>query len=123
MKISKAGILAAALVAAVASPALAVDRNAMTDYVRINRAAVTPSNPAEARRSLDRLGSAAMEACGASFFSVPDYKRAVRGSACWHESMSDVVARIDNQYLTAAYQRRGTVEVASYQGGATTHAR
>ena len=103
--------------------AIAADMGGMTDYVRVNRAAVTPSDPAGAQRSLGLLGAAAMEACGASFFSLPEYKDAVRRSACWHESMTDAVSRIDNQYLTAAYQRRATVEVADSRGGAATHAR
>ena len=112
-----------AVLAGVGSSAIAADAGSMTDYVRINRAAVTPASPAEAQRSLGRLGSAAMEVCGASSFSVPDYKRAVRRSDCWHQSMTDVVARIDNQYLTAAYQRRATVEIADGQGGPATHSR
>ena len=126
MKImSKARIAAAlAAMAAAGAPVLAADPGMMTEYVRVNRAAVTPATPGEAKRSLGRLDVAAMQACGASVFSVPDYKSAVRDSSCWHDSMTDVVSRIDNQYLTAAYRNhRGMVEVADAQGGSATHAR
>lgn len=125
MRISGTIRLVAALgvVAAAGAPALAANAGSMLNSVKIDRTWVTPATPDQAPRSLARLGVAAMEACGASTFSLPDYKRAVQASPCWHDSMTDVVARIDNPYLTAAFQRRGTVEVAQNEGSTGTHAR
>lgn len=70
----------------------------------------------QAKVLLNRLSDAAMEACGASSHSVPQYRQAVRDSACWRTSMTDVVQRIDNPYLTAAFEGRGVQQALAIQG-------
>ncbi len=54
---------------------------------------------------LGRLHNAALVACGASEFSIPDYRRSVERSACFHESMGRAVAQIDAPAVKQLYQQ------------------
>ena len=87
--------------------------------VRLNHVDRTLGSRTAADQLLNRLGEAAMEACGASSFSVPQHRQAVRGSACWRTSMTDVVQRIDNPYLTAAFAGHATQQALATQGETT----
>lgn len=58
---------------------------------------------AGARRLLDRIGDAALEACGASPFSLIDVRRVVMASDCWHDAMEHAVRRIHAPALDAAF--------------------
>ncbi len=116
------GLAAAATVALAATPVLAAD-NDQVEQIRVARAVVTPASERQAPQALDRLGRAAMEACGASSFSVRDHQIAVRNSACFHDTLAQAVAQVNSPYLNDAYSRRATVEVAQGEGGAATHAR
>ena len=49
------------------------------------------SQPAGARTLYHRLQTAALEACGASEFSVTPYRDAVRGSACYRQGLDQAV--------------------------------
>ncbi len=71
---------------------------------------------AKAKVLLDRLSEAAMEACGGSSSNMPQHRRAVRDSACWRTSMTAVVQRIDNPYLTAAFAGRGAQQALATRG-------
>ncbi|WP_404710622.1 UrcA family protein [Sphingomonas sp. MMS24-J13] len=84
--------------------------------VRVRHVDPALGSPREAKVLLNRLGDAAMEACGASSFSVAQYRQAVRDSACWRTSMTDVVQRIDNPYLTAAFEGRHVQQALATQG-------
>jgi hypothetical protein len=77
----------------------------------------------EAKVLLNRLSDAAMEACGASTHSVAQYRQAVRDSACWRTSMTDVVQRIDNPYVTAAFEGRYVQQALATQGETTAGGR
>ena len=88
------------------TPALAADwADVETNTVKVKNLAVSTTSDAMARRMLRRLDDAAIEACGASQFSLPDMKAAIRGSRCWKESVADAVGRIGNPHLTAAFAR------------------
>ena len=63
-----------------------------------------PISEAAAQRTLHRLADAALAVCGASDFSLRELRLAVRKSACWNDSMEDVVKRIDNPLLAKAWQ-------------------
>jgi UrcA family protein len=89
---------------AFAAPAQAADDATAITVNHVDRAL---ESRGQAEQLLGRLSEAAMEACGASSFSLTQYRQAVRGSACWRSSMTDVVQRIDNPYLTAAFEGRG----------------
>src|SRR6478735_8548666 len=96
-------VAAAGLAVLVGSPAMAAGEQQTAISVRH---VIAPTNPHEADDLLRRLGDAAMEACGAFSHSLPQYREAVRGSACWRTSMTDVVQRIGNSNLIDAFRRR-----------------
>jgi UrcA family protein len=77
---------------------------ATTSVVRIRYLNVNPQTPALAMRTLNQLKDAAMEACGASAFSLSEHKAAVRASKCWHDSLADVVARLGSAQITLAFE-------------------
>lgn len=92
-----------------ASPAFADEPTA----VAVKLAHVSPTTQRQVPVALGTLRKAALEACGGSTFSLPEVRQAIENSGCFRTSMDDVVARIDNPLLTAAYQRQlPTVEVA-----------
>jgi UrcA family protein len=68
--------------------------------VRFERRELT--SPAAARRLLRRIGDAALESCGASSFSLAEFKTATVTSRCWRDAFDDAVRRIDDPLLTAA---------------------
>jgi UrcA family protein len=68
--------------------------------VRYERRELT--SPAAARRLLRRIGDAALESCGASSFSLAEFKTATVVSRCWRDAVADAVRRIDDPLLTAA---------------------
>ena len=55
---------------------------------------------------LGRLHEAALNACGSSEFSVPDYRRAVERSDCYRESMDRAVADVGAPTVTHLYNGR-----------------
>jgi UrcA family protein len=59
-------------------------------------------SPAAARRLLRRIGDAALESCGASSFSLAEFKIATAMSQCWRDAVDDAVRRVDDPLLTAA---------------------
>jgi UrcA family protein len=60
------------------------------------------TSPAGARRLLRRIGDAALESCGASSFSLAEFKVVTLQSRCWKDAVDDAVRRIDSPLLTAA---------------------
>ena len=73
--------------------------------VKVRTANAKPRNEAEARVLLRALGNAAQEACGASSFSLPAVRVAVRRSACWHEAMARAVKATDRRMLADLHAR------------------
>jgi len=55
---------------------------------------------------LDRLHRAAMDACGASSFSLTDYRWAVARSACVRASMARAAAELDAPTVSQLYAAR-----------------
>jgi UrcA family protein len=109
----KRGRLTGLALAAFTTPALAEGSDTQ---IKVDHVDYAVANAAQAKQLLARLGDAAMEACGASSFSVPQHKQAVRGSACWRASMSDVVSRIGNPVVTAQFERRLPQQAMAGQG-------
>jgi UrcA family protein len=54
---------------------------------------------------LQRISHAALEACGASSFSVPDYRWAVKHSGCFRSSMDRAVADLSAPTVTHLYEQ------------------
>jgi UrcA family protein len=89
---------------ALAAPALAQAAEA-GDRISVRATHIDrhPASPRAARRTLGRLEAAALEACGASSFSLYEIRQAVRASDCWREAMKDAVAQIGNPLLRQVY--------------------
>jgi UrcA family protein len=60
------------------------------------------TSPAAAHRLLTRIRGAALESCGASPFSLPEFKAATVASQCWRDAVDNAVRSIDDPLLTAA---------------------
>jgi UrcA family protein len=103
--------LALALAAPAASQAASADSSARVSIpVRVSGLDLT--QPADAALMIRRLDAAALEACGASKFSLREYRQAVRESACYRDGMNDAVAQLGSPTVNALY-RNHPVAVAS----------
>jgi UrcA family protein len=69
--------------------------------VRLHYERAELASHAGARRLLQRIGDAALEACGASSFSLTEVKSATIASQCWKDAVAAAVRRIDSPLLTA----------------------
>ncbi len=94
----------AALMALAASPC-ANAASSPTVSIRVANIDLHPDSAAAAGGLLARIEDAALNACGATGFSLADYRRAVRRSPCWRQSVSDAVLRIGNPLLSDLYRR------------------
>ena len=63
---------------------------------------------------LGRIGDAALEACGASTFSLPEYRAAVRRSDCYRGGVDGAVASLNAPAVTDAYRHHAYVEIGPY---------
>ena len=97
-----ASLVAALCICSTAKAQALADGSELT-AVTVGHLDLHPRSPAIARRTLERLGEAAMEACGAADSSLDDMKRAVRASPCWRAAMARAVRRIDDPRLALAY--------------------
>jgi UrcA family protein len=93
-----AGVLAWS---ALPDPAVAGERadSAFTRSERITVRQGDLDNPVAASRLFDRIEETALEVCGASPFSFPDVRRAVRRSDCWRQGVSTAVAALHDARL------------------------
>lgn len=93
---------------ALPGPAMAGDGadGAFTRSVRITVHRGDLDNPIAAKRLFGRIEEAALEVCGASRFSFPDVRRAVRRSDCWRQSVSTAVAELHDPGLTTFLAQR-----------------
>jgi UrcA family protein len=84
--------------------------------VRVSYADLDLDRTSGANVMLQRLQDASLEACGASSFSLPDYRKAVRRSSCYRANMDGAVASIGAPVLSDLYQRHASV-VLGDRGG------
>ena len=95
----------AVIFALMGAPTMAreADADAAPYAVAVRHLDPHPNSPVAAQRTLDRLGDAALEACGGSGFSLREVKLAIRSSPCWRAAMAGVVDRIGDPLLAQAY--------------------
>jgi len=91
-----------------AAPAVshAATSNRPINSVKVEYNDLDLSQPAGAAKMLNRLDTAAMEACGVDEGSLSDYKWAVHRSACHAASLNQAVAALDAPRLTELYDAR-----------------
>jgi UrcA family protein len=66
---------------------------------------------------LQRLDQASLEACGASQFSVRDYRDAVQRTDCYRDGVQQAVANLNAPAVTRLYNKDASVTVASSEAG------
>lgn len=93
--------LALALAVPAASQAASADSATVSIPVRVGGLNLT--QPADAAVMIRRLETAALEACGASKFSLREYQQAVRESACYRDGMNSAVAQLGSPTVNALY--------------------
>ena len=91
---NKRMILALAVSLATAGMAPAALAAQQTTTVAVPYGDLDLGNRSDSAELMARLQRAALEACGASEFSVPDYRRAVEHSACYRHSVDRAVQAI-----------------------------
>ncbi len=106
MKILALAVTAAVLFAA--APAAFAQPSGEATAVAVRHSDLDLNDPAQAGVMLDRIGRAALQACGAADTSVSEYQAAVRASACYREGVRDAVAQLNAPALTALYRQRYT---------------
>jgi UrcA family protein len=98
-----AGIVLPFLLAGAAStPGHAAPTGLETTEIRVRYKHQELISPAAARSLLKRIGDAALESCGASSFSLAEFKTAIVVSRCWKDAVDDAVRRIGSPVLSAA---------------------
>ncbi|WP_309646669.1 UrcA family protein [Phenylobacterium sp.] len=100
--ISALALALAAPVAVQAAPAVEI-----TTSVAARHGDLDLSRAGHASIMLRRLDRAALSVCGASEFSLREYQRAVRATACYGAAMDSSVASLGAPLVSSAYQGRG----------------
>jgi UrcA family protein len=95
-------VVAFSLVVFVANAGHAVATDSETTEIKLRYEPRELTSPAGARRLLRRIGDAALESCGASSFSLAEFKTITVESQCWKDAVEAAVRHIDNPLLTAA---------------------
>jgi UrcA family protein len=72
-------------------------------HVRVPRPTAPMQSDAQARALLARLDKAAIEACGASTFSLPDVQSATRNGPCWHKAIAEAVVQASDPRRRHSY--------------------
>ncbi len=80
----------------------AAPTGSVTTEIRVRYDHRDLTSPAAAHRLLGRIRDAALETCGASPFSLPEFKAATVASQCWRDAVENAVRSIDDPLLTAA---------------------
>jgi UrcA family protein len=86
----------------IATEGYAAPTGLVTTEIRVRYDHRDLTSPAAARHLLRRIRDAALESCGASPFSLPEFKAATVASRCWRDAVDNAVRRIDDPLLTAA---------------------
>jgi UrcA family protein len=72
-----------------------------TTEVRVRYKPGELTSPTAMRGLIRRIGDAALEACGASSFSLAEVKTATKLSQCWRDAVDDAVRRVGSPALSA----------------------
>jgi UrcA family protein len=101
----RANLAAAAVISVAMGVASAVADSASlrleTTEVRVRYQAAELGSPVAARMLLKRIGNAALESCGASSFSLNEFRVATEHSECWKNAVAEAVRDIDSPALNA----------------------
>jgi UrcA family protein len=93
------------LLAGTASEGLAAPGRLETSTIRVRYNRTELTSTLGARNLLKRIGNAALESCGASSFSLAEFKAATEQSRCWRTAVDDAVRSIGSPVLNAAAEQ------------------
>ena len=93
------------LLAGIASVGLAAPAGSETSAIRVRYNRTDLTSTAGARNLLRRIGNAALESCGASSFSLAEFKAATEQSRCWRAAVDNAVRNIGSPVLDAAAEQ------------------
>ena len=105
-KVAVAGLAFAVIVAVSAGPAPRVEAQVVSESMKVRFQDLDLGNRRDVDRLVARVGAAALEMCGASPFSLREFKAAVSRSQCWRDGVADAIKRIGDPRLTAAFGRQ-----------------
>ena len=91
--------------AGVASVGLAAPAGSETSAIRVRYSRTELTSTAGARNLLRRIGNAALESCGASPFSLTEFKAATEQSRCWRAAVDNALRNIGSPVLDAAAEQ------------------
>jgi UrcA family protein len=77
----------------------AADKGVETIEIRLRYERGETNSPVAERKLLKRIGEAALEACGASPFSLAEFKIATMRSRCWRDAVDEAVRRVGSPTL------------------------
>ena len=100
-------VLAAPMVGHAASPSDTVTS------IGVRYGDLNLSRPRDAAVMVHRLQSAALQACGASDFSLPEYRDAVRRSTCYTAGIDSALAALNAPAVSTLYDHTAPLAVAS----------
>ena len=80
--------------------------------VRVSYGDLNLTSSKDAALVLERLRTAALGACGASDFSLKDYRESVKRSGCYTASLDRAVTALSAPLVSALYEERSPVTVA-----------
>jgi UrcA family protein len=84
----------------IASQSHATPAGLETTEIRVRYRHAELDSSAAARSLLQRIGEAALESCGASPFSLAEFKIATAQSRCWRDAVDDAVRRVGSPVLS-----------------------
>ncbi len=114
MKTHIIGALALAFVVPAAAQAQPIAAsNDVPSAISVHFADLDLNQRSDARVMLTRISDAALNACGADRASLPEYRDAVRNSACYSDGVRHAVVDLAAPSVTRLYNHRATVTVAS----------
>ena len=107
-------LVIAALGLLLAAPAVGHAAEAANDgtSVRVAYGDLDLTRSKDAGLALERLRTAALEACGASDVSLREYRESVKLSVCYRASLDRAVTALNAPLVGTLYQDRGPVTVA-----------
>jgi UrcA family protein len=79
-----------------ASFASAATAESQTVSIPVSKAKLDLNTPRDAQRMMERIDSAALQACGADRRSLVYVQRAVAASACHHDAVAGAVAQLNS---------------------------
>ncbi|UAK26245.1 UrcA family protein [Sphingomonas nostoxanthinifaciens] len=106
LRAAVAMLAAFALIAPASARARGPVADASVHAVTLRHLDLHPKSRRAAQVTLARLSDAALEACGASSFSLREVQADAKASMCWRDGMADVVDRIGDPVLAAAFAGR-----------------